>query len=231
MRIGLLGTGRMGQAVRAAALARGHEVVWALGGTELRTGSVLGPEQVAAVDVIIEFTRPAAVVANLFQLADLGAVAVTGTTGWNDRLEEVSARFGSGTGALLHAANFSLGAHLMLRAARALAAAVRGRAEFDGTLLEVHHSAKLDAPSGTALALQSVLGAQDPDRAWPITSIRTGQVPGTHTLTLEGGHETLTLTHTVRNRAVFAEGAVIAAEWLKGRRGVFTLDHLLGGAS
>jgi len=229
MRIAIVGDGRMGRAVRATALSRGHEIVTVVAGRENADGRALTAERLAGAEVAVEFTRPEAVMANLDRLSALGVPVVTGTTGWSGRLDEVRGMVESRGAALLHAANFSLGIQLLYRAAAELARALRGRPEFEAHLLERHHKEKRDAPSGTALALVQRLRAIDPDRDWPVTSVRSGWVPGTHALELEGRHESLTLTHTVRDRAVFAEGAVLAAEWLPGRRGVYTFEDLLSG--
>ncbi|MDX2194619.1 MAG: dihydrodipicolinate reductase C-terminal domain-containing protein [Gemmatimonadales bacterium] len=230
MRVLVVGDGKMGQAVAEVARQRGHEVV-----------AVLGPEQSAAwsleldagsrADVAIEFTAPWAVVGNLEWLVAAGLPVVCGTTGWDGRLAEVTAMVEHRRGALLHAANFSIGVQLFLRAATQLAAAFRGRTGFGAAIVEEHHAAKRDAPSGTALALQRAVHAADPDREVPISSVRVGAVPGTHALILDALRERIELVHTARDRAVFAEGAVQAAEWLAGRRGVFTMHDLLDAAT
>jgi 4-hydroxy-tetrahydrodipicolinate reductase len=120
---------------------------------------------------------------------------------------------------------------LFLRAARELARCFRGRPEFVVSIHEEHHAAKLDAPSGTALLLQRQLWGEEPGRRFPITSVRAGSTPGTHTLTYEGTHETVTISHIARSREVFAAGALAAAEWLPGHRGTFTFEEMLFGGS
>jgi len=229
VKLAIVGTGKMGRAVEAAAAARGHTVTTVVAGRENAQGKALTAERLAGAEVVVEFTRPDAVVANLERLADLGVPTVTGTTGWLEQLPQVTARIQAGKGALLHAANFSLGVQLLLRAAREMARALRGQPDFDATLLEWHHREKLDAPSGTALKLQEALAGEDPERIWPITSVRTGWIPGTHALEVDGRFETLSLVHTVRDRGVFADGAVAAAEWLRGRQGVYTFEDILSG--
>jgi len=228
MKLALVGTGRMGSALEAAAVARGHSVVAQVGRAENPGGRALTRSRLEEADVVLEFTHPESVVANLERLADLGIPTVTGTTGWTEHLPRLEERVRSGGGALLHAANFSLGAQLLLQAARLLARSLRGIDEFDAHLLEWHHRAKVDAPSGTALHLREALVQEDPSRNWPITAHRVGWMPGTHALEMDSRFETLSLTHTVRDRAVFAEGAVFAAEWLVGRKGVFTFEQILG---
>ena len=132
---------------------------------------------------------------------------------------------------LLHAANFSVGVHLFLRAARDLAARFAGRPEFDAFIMEEHHAAKVDAPSGTARVLRERVREADAAREFPITSIRAGAVPGTHVLTYDGADEIIALTHVARNRRSFAAGALAAAEWLPGRTGVFDFEAMLFGGA
>lgn len=229
MRIALVGYGRMGRAVEAAALARGHTIEARLDVDENAGGLALTPEQLAGADVAIEFTAPAAAPRNIERLVEAGVPVVTGTTGWAAELPRVTALVRDRGGSLLHATNFSVGVQLFLRAARELARAFAGRPGFDAFILEEHHAQKLDAPSGTALTLQQGVRAADPERPFPITSVRAGAIPGVHSLTYDGTDDTVSLTHTARGRGGFAAGAVLAAEWLPGRRGVFTFEDMLFG--
>jgi len=229
MKIAIVGNGRMGKAVAALAQARGHSIHTVVDSSDNAGGRALTPERLAGVDVAIEFTRPEAVVSNLERLIELGIPTVTGTTGWSGALPRITALVEARRGALLHAANFSAGVHLFLRTARELAGNFSGRPEFVASIREEHHAAKLDAPSGTALLLQHQLGDSDASRSFPIASVRAGTVPGTHTLTYEGPHETVTLSHVARDREAFADGALTAAEWLPGKTGVFTFEQLLFG--
>jgi len=229
MRVAIVGHGKMGSAVAREAGRRGHEVVATIDLAENPSGGGLTADALAGAEVTFEFTTPAAAPGNLARLAELGCRIVTGTTGWHDQLPRIEPLVASGGGALLYAANFSLGMMAMRHAVRALTRALRHRPEFDAALHEAHHNKKLDAPSGTALLLQSDLRSEDSTRAWPITSERVGWVPGTHRLTFDAEFETVTVTHTARDRAVFAVGAVVAGEWLLGRRGVFTFDDVLTG--
>ena len=231
MRLALVGTGRMGEAVGREAEHRGHTIHARVGRAENPGGAGLTRERLQGVDVVVEFTRPDAVVANLERLIELGVPVVTGTTGWIDHLPRIAALATARNAALLHAPNFSIGIHLFFRAAGELARWLPEGAEFDASITEIHHRQKRDAPSGTALALQRAVRAADASREYPITSQRIGSVPGTHVLTVDGPHDSIQLTHTVRDRAVFAAGAVRAAEWLPGRRGVFTFDQMLFGGA
>jgi 4-hydroxy-tetrahydrodipicolinate reductase len=231
MRIAIIGHGKMGKAVAALATERGHVIHTVVNRIENAEGRALTRERLASVDVAVEFTRPDATIVNLERLIELGIPTVTGTTGWTEELPKVITLVQQRGGALLHAANFSVGVHLFFRAARDLARCFRGRSEFAVSIHEEHHKSKLDAPSGTALLLQRQLWSEEPERRFPISSVRIGESPGTHVLTYEGPHETITLSHVTRSRVVFAAGAVAAAEWLPGHTGVFTFeDMLFGGA-
>jgi 4-hydroxy-tetrahydrodipicolinate reductase len=229
MRIAIVGNGKMGQAVAALAAERGHTIHTVLDSSTNAGGQALTRERLAGADVAVEFTRPDAAVRNLERLIALGIPTVSGTTGWSEALPRVAALVEKHHGALLHAPNFSVGVHLFLRAARELARSFRGRPEFEGSIREEHHATKLDKPSGTALLLQRQLGVQDPNRPFPIISIREGSAPGTHTLAYNGAHETVTLSHVALSRQTFAVGALLAAEWLPGRTGVFMFEDMLFG--
>jgi len=230
MRIVVVGKGRMGQTVARLAEQRGHTVHALIGAAENDHGRALTPDRLAGADVAIEFTRPDAAPANLERLIAAGIPTVTGTTGWLEQLPRITSFVAERNGALLHAANFSLGVHLFLRAARELARGFAGRPEFDAFILEEHHAAKLDAPSGTARALQARVHQADPGRAYPITSVRIGAAPGTHLVAYDGTYERVTLSHAARNREGFAAGALAAAEWLPGHPGVHTVEDMLFGA-
>jgi 4-hydroxy-tetrahydrodipicolinate reductase len=225
MRLLIVGAGRMGQAVAAEATAAGHVVLGPFGRGAVQAGTLenLGP------DAAIEFTVPDAAEAVVTYLLERGIRVVSGTTGWDDGLARVRARVAAEGGTFLHAANFSVGVQLLLRGAEALAQAMRGQTAFEAAIVEEHHSAKLDAPSGTARLLQRTVEAADPARPVPITSIRVGRVPGTHTLVYDAAFERITLVHEARDRRLFAAGAVLAAERLAGRTGVLTFADVLFG--
>jgi 4-hydroxy-tetrahydrodipicolinate reductase len=231
MNLAIIGNGKMGQAVAALAVTQGHRIQTVVNRAENAGGRALTGERLKGADVAIEFTRPDAVVQNLERLIELGIPTVTGTTGWTEALPRITGVVELRKGALLHAANFSTGVHLFLRAARELARGFRGRPEFVVSIHEEHHAAKVDAPSGTALLLQAQLWSEEPGRRFPITSVRAGTAPGTHTLTYDGPHETVTMRHATKSREVFAAGVLAAAEWLPGRHGVFTFEEMLFGGS
>jgi 4-hydroxy-tetrahydrodipicolinate reductase len=231
MRITIVGNGRRGKAVAELAMHRGHTVVTVIDSSSNAGGQGLTRERLAGVDIAIEFTRPQAVVRNLESLIELGIPTVTGTTGWAESLPAVAERVKRARGALLYAANFSIGIQLFLRAARELARGSRAWPEFQATIQEEHHAGKVDSPSGTALLLQQQLAQEDQSRTFPVTSIREGEATGTHTLIYDAPHESVTLTHIARSRAIFAAGALTAAEWLPGKVGVFTFEDMLFGGT
>jgi 4-hydroxy-tetrahydrodipicolinate reductase len=221
----------MGRAVAALAAERGARVVATLG-----RGDAIRPDSLAGAEVAIEFTEPASAVPNARACLAAGCPVVVGTTGWLGALPALAREVDAAGGRLLWAANFSVGVNAMLAVVAAAARALRD-AGFAAHLVETHHAAKRDAPSGTALAL-----ARAAEGAWgapvDVTSVRVGHVPGTHTLTFDAPFEQVRLTHEARDRRVFAEGALVAARWLAAqpRPGVYTMQDVLappgaGGSS
>jgi 4-hydroxy-tetrahydrodipicolinate reductase len=230
LRIAIVGNGKMGQAIARLAQARGHTIHALIGAEENARGQALTRGRLAGADVALEFTQPDAAAANVERLIEAGIPTVAGTTGWREDLPRIAALVRQRNGALLHAANFSLGVHLFLHAARELARRFAGRPEFDAFILEEHHAAKVDAPSGTARELQARLTEGDAGRPYPITSVRAGATPGTHLVAYDGPYERVSLTHEARSRDGFAAGALAAAEWLPGHPGVHTVEDMLFGA-
>ncbi|MCI0435855.1 MAG: dihydrodipicolinate reductase [Gemmatimonadetes bacterium] len=227
LRIALIGSGRMSRAVRGLAPERGIEVVTIIGSHDNQDGRAITPGRLAGAQVAIEFTEPAAAVANVVACIRAGVPCVSGTTGWYDALPDVMREVEARNGALLWAPNFSAGV-VLFTALVERAGELYGRdPSFDTHLIETHHSLKKDAPSGTALALAGVF-RQAAGRAPELTSVRTGHVPGTHELILDAPFEQVRLTHSSRDRRVFADGALRGAAWLVGRRGVFTMRDVLG---
>ena len=221
LRLAIIGPGKMGSAVADLARASGIEVVATLG-----AGTPITHESLRHADVAIEFTEPAAAAANARACILAGCPVVVGTTGWYDDLPGIRELVASNAGALLWEANFSLGIHALSQLVRRAGALFARLPGFDAALVETHHAAKKDAPSGTARMLQQQFAAEW-GREVPITSVRVGSVPGTHALILDGAFEQIVVSHEVRDRRVFAEGALVAAKWLVGHRGVFTLDDVL----
>ncbi len=220
----------MGRAVAALAEERGHTIHAIVGSAANQNHRGLTAERLEGVDVAVEFTTPEAAAGNVTRLIEVGIPTVTGTTGWEAEFPAVAELVRRRGGALLHAANFSVGVHLFLRAARELGRQVAGRSGFDAFILEEHHAAKRDAPSGTARLLQERLREVDRSRDFPITSLRAGAAPGTHVVSYDGPFERIELSHVARSRQGFAAGALAAAEWLPGRSGVHRFEDMLFGA-
>ena len=223
-RIALLGMGRMGQEVEGLARERGIEVVARLDVDEIadRTAAVAA---LRAAEVAVEFTTPDAAVGSIELCLEAGCPVVVGTTGWYDRLDAVRARVAKAGGSLLYAPNFSVGVALLKALSERAGALLAGLDGFGLHITDTHHAAKKDAPSGTALLLKSALDRGGHDV--PITSIRTGSVPGRHEVCIDGAYEQVLLVHEARSRRVFADGALRAALWLRGRKGVFTMDDVI----
>jgi 4-hydroxy-tetrahydrodipicolinate reductase len=226
VKIALIGDGRMARSIAALAAERRHTVTAMLGEAENRDGSGIGRERLGNPDVAIEFTEPSAAAANVVACARAGMPVVVGTTGWYDALDRVIAEVGRLNGSMFWAPNFSLGVAVLSAAISAASDALRGMSGFDLHLIETHHAAKKDRPSGTAASLARIAGERLGHEV-PITSVRTGHVPGTHELIIDAAFEQLRLVHEARDRRVFADGAISAAAWLVGRTGVFTMRDIL----
>ena len=224
-RIAILGMGKMGRELDGLASERGIEVVARLDVAEIadRSGALAALQ---GAQVAVDFTTPEAAVPNIDLCLDAGCPVVVGTTGWSDQLGGVRARVVKRNGALLWAPNFSVGVALVRALCARAGELLRGLEGFEVRLTETHHAQKKDAPSGTALLLRDALASSG--REVPITSIRTGSVPGRHEVAIDGAYEQIVISHDVSNRRVFADGALRAALWLRGRKGVFTMDDVLG---
>lgn len=223
-RLLLLGHGRMGQLVEALAAEADCEVVSII-------SSAGGPMAIEAltepVDVAIDFTTPDAVLGNVLALSRRGINVVIGTTGWQAVEPEVQRLVTqSGIGALA-ASNFSIGLHIFRRAVEAAASGFASDARVGAWVHEAHHIHKKDAPSGTAITLRASMERAGYGRPIDMSSTRAGSIPGTHTVGFDGPSETVTLTHTVRDRAVFARGALDVARWLVGRKGWMGIEDYL----
>ena len=241
MHIALAGTGRMGQAVEAVAAERGHRIVARFDAAtpllSARDDSALND-----AEVVIDFSVPAVALDQIHRYAFWGVDAVVGTTGWTDQLDKVRQWVEEGQSGLLWAPNFSLGLALVLRAVGGMLPLLDRLDEYDVAVHEAHHTGKIDSPSGTALRLAQALvaglgrktrvetetqhGAIDP-AALHVTSQRVGRVLGEHTVTLDSDVDQIEIVHTAKSRRAFALGAVRAAEWVRGRQGLFTLDDMI----
>jgi 4-hydroxy-tetrahydrodipicolinate reductase len=228
MKLLIVGLGRMGTLIQGLAPQYGFDVAGVLDIDDNVKGAGLTAERCRGVDVAIEFTTPASAVDNIRSLAARGVNAVIGTTGWRDQeaaVREEVARAGIG---VVVAANYSLGANILSAVAAHTAALMRDHPEYGVWLHEEHHAAKKDAPSGTALALIDSVKGADPGRTVDVSSTRAGHIPGTHVVGFDGPAEQIVLTHLVRDRASFAHGALVAARWIVGRTGWFTMRDVLG---
>jgi 4-hydroxy-tetrahydrodipicolinate reductase len=224
--VAIIGDGKMGQAIRQLALDNGWQVSAMLGERESAEGVGVSRQSLGDPDVAVEFTQPSAAVANVMACLRASVPVVVGTTGWYESLPEVTRVAKETSTGLLWSPNFSLGVNVMIEVARYAATLMRNLEEFDAHIIETHHTRKKDAPSGTAIAIAKA--ASDAlDRPIPTTSIRAGSVPGTHELLFDGAFEQLSIVHQARDRLVFAEGALRAANWLVGKSGVFTMRDVL----
>jgi 4-hydroxy-tetrahydrodipicolinate reductase len=224
-RIALIGMGKMGHALDALAPERECEVV-----ARIDVGDEISRASLGDAEVAIEFTTPASALRNISSLVDAECPVVVGTTGWYAELPVASRLVEETGGALLWAPNFSIGVNLFHELVSRAAAVMKGAQGFDVHLVETHHAAKKDAPSGTAGSLAQAASSALA-RAVPITSVRTGFVPGSHELLFDAPFESIRLEHIARDRRVFAEGALAAARWLVGRHGVYTMRDVLSSAS
>lgn len=224
MKIALLGYGKMGRYIEQLALQAGHRVVLTV--DEMNRDQI-GADDLAAADVAIEFSRPDAAVANINLALEAGVPIVVGTTGWLDQLPSVRLRVDQAGGALFYASNFSVGVNLFFATARDMARKL-SREGYKARIEEIHHTEKLDAPSGTALTLQERIASCYPRDGVAIESFREPEVPGTHRLIFESPIDVIELTHTARSREGFARGALTAARWIIGKQGIYTMTDLLG---
>lgn len=225
LRLALIGLGKMGRAVEQLAPERDFDVV-----ARISRGERVSREALGAAEVAIEFTEPSAAAANVRACLGAGVPVVVGTTGWYHERPALEAEVHASQGALLTAPNFSLGVAVFQELVREGARRFGALPGFDTHLIEIHHAAKKDAPSGTAVLLANV-ASQARGAAVPITSVRTGSVPGTHELIFDAPFEQVRLVHEARDRRVFAEGALVAARWLVGRHGVFTMQDVVSTSS
>ena len=222
MKIALIGYGKMGHAIEALAKGRGHTVACTIDRDDP------WPERIDA-DVAIEFTTPATAVANIRRCWAAGLPVVCGTTGWDTERPVVEAECKAGGHTLFAASNFSIGMNIMFALNERLAVLMRGKDNYSVAISETHHIHKLDAPSGTALTLRNQIvesGERSADDI-RIESIREGEVPGTHTVVYDSTIDTITLTHEAHSREGLALGALLAAEYAVGKKGVLTMKDLL----
>jgi 4-hydroxy-tetrahydrodipicolinate reductase len=227
MNIAIVGYGKMGRMVERVAEARGHRITARFDIDNNVGGQGLTAESLAGVDAAIEFSTPDTAVDNIKRLAALRVPVVVGTTGWYRHLDEVKRLVGEHGSALVYGANFSIGMNLFLRIVREASALFARHEEFDPFLVEAHHKFKKDAPSGTALVIAKLMSDSYGERAPEAVAIRAGHIPGTHEVGFDSEADTITLTHVARSREGFAAGAMLAAEKIVGRHGVYEFSEWL----
>lgn len=230
MKIALLGYGRMGKEIEKIALDRGHEIVLKI--------SDASSYDIEMADIAIDFSIPDAAVENISNCIRHQIPVVSGTTGWLEQYGEVTALCKEHNGAFIYASNFSLGVNIFFELNKRLAAFMNTVEGYETTIEEIHHTKKLDAPSGTAITLAEGIIEQSHYSSWkldqnsdtntiPITAKRIPEVPGTHSIHYDSEIDSIEIKHTAHNRKGFALGAVIAAEWLLNKKGVFTMKDVL----
>lgn len=237
MKIALIGYGKMGKAIEAIALERGHEIVLKI--DESNTAD-FNQENIAKADVAIEFTGPHTAYENIRKSIELGVPLVSGSTGWLDKMPEIEQLCSDTNGSFIYASNFSVGVNLFFELNKKLAALMHPHQEYNVSLEEIHHTQKRDAPSGTAITLaEGVMETYQAMTKWVndvapqpnellIVSKRIDPDPGTHTIRYSSEIDDITITHSAHSRKGFALGAVVAAEFLKDKKGIFTMKEVLG---
>ncbi|HEV2245427.1 MAG TPA: 4-hydroxy-tetrahydrodipicolinate reductase [Terriglobia bacterium] len=227
LNLALLGHGKMGSAVARIAHERGFDLRLILTIESNPDGVAITEENFRGIDVAIDFTQPDVVVENIRRVARLGVNLVVGTTGWNDRIAEVEKIVAESGIGLVHAANFSIGVQLFYRLAREAARIFAPYSMYEPYIVEAHHKFKKDAPSGTALELRRRVEPHLPSREIPTSSVRGGYIPGMHELGFDSETDSVTVRHNARSRQGFAEGALYAARWVTGKKGMFGFDKVL----
>jgi 4-hydroxy-tetrahydrodipicolinate reductase len=225
LKLALIGYGAMGQLVGKLASEQGHEVVLTLDIEDAARGVEDLADALRSCDVAIDFSVADMVPKNAEACARAGVPLVVGTTGWQTRVAEVRRLVTEHDGALIYGANFSVGVQVFYRIAARAAELFHGLESYDAFIEEAHHKRKRDAPSGTAVQLHKIM-AEGLNREVPVTSTRAGYIPGTHRLGFDSAADQITLTHTARSREGFAAGALVAAGWIVGRKGVYEFSEV-----
>ena len=237
MKIALIGYGKMGHAIEEIALQRGHEIVLKVGIENVQDNTI---DNIKKADVAIEFTGPEIAFDNVIRCLDAGVPVVSGSTGWLQRFNEAKAHCTTQNGALLYASNFSVGVNIFFAINKRLAELIAPHPEYDVSVTEIHHTQKKDAPSGTAITLaEGILNSINQKKKWvneastnpselQIISERIDPAPGTHTITYSSAIDDIEIKHTAHNRKGFATGAVLAAEFLQNKKGIYSMSEVLG---
>ncbi len=240
MKIAIIGYGRMGHIIEQIAESRGHEICTRI---DLGDTDLFDSDEFRNADVAIEFSQPHSAVDNLLRAFAAGVPVVSGTTGWDDSLPMIKEMCQKGDATLFHSTNFSIGVYLFRQVNRYMTRLMDRFNQYMPMLTEVHHVHKLDHPSGTAKTVaedmievserinswkESAEGDELAESVMPVVHERRGEVPGIHSVSWDSAVDSITLTHSAKSREGFALGAVMAAEWLKGRKGFFTMDDMMG---
>lgn len=236
MKIALIGYGKMGKEIEQILIARGHTIPLII---DLNNTNDLDAAHLKEIDVAIEFTTPSTAYGNVVKCLEAGVPVVCGTTAWLDKLPQVEQLCKEKNGAFFYASNYSIGVNIFFEINRLLAQLMNRFGEYDVTIEETHHTQKKDAPSGTAVTLaEGILENLDRKQKWvcgtttvpeelEVVAIRRSVVPGTHTVTYESDVDSLSITHMAKSRRGFALGAVLAAEFLRGKTGIFSMKDLM----
>jgi 4-hydroxy-tetrahydrodipicolinate reductase len=230
MNIALLGYGKMGKVIEKIALERGHAIV-------AKISDAIENHDLSTADIAIDFSVPSAAFTNITYCFKNNIPVVSGTTGWLEKYDEAVSICNKNKGAFIYASNFSLGVNIFFEINERLATIINSQKQYNVSIEEIHHTQKLDAPSGTAITLAEGIINNSDNEVWkldevgkntvPITAKRIENVPGTHTITYNSEVDTIEIKHTAHNRNGFALGAVIAAEWLVNKTGVYTMKDVL----
>lgn len=236
MKTAIIGYGKMGKEIEKILLQRGHEVSLII---DVENAAELNADNLKDIDVAIEFTTPSTAYDNIRRCLESGTAVVSGTTGWLEKMPEVQELCRQRGGAMFYASNYSLGVNLMFRLNRELARLMNGvKAGYNVAIEEIHHTEKKDSPSGTAVTLaEDIIARLEGKTKWvneptdepetiAITSKRIGMTPGDHTVTYTSEDDVLEIRHSIKNRRTLAQGAVVAAEFLCGKQGIYTMDDL-----
>jgi 4-hydroxy-tetrahydrodipicolinate reductase len=239
MKIALLGYGKMGKELEQVALERNHRIVLRV---DVDTISSLKDSELQSADVALEFTTPASAFENIMRCINAGVPVVSGTTGWTERLEEIKKLCKEKNGAVFYAPNFSIGVNIFFEINRRLAELMKNRADYEPEIEEIHHIHKKDKPSGTAIALaETIIAAGGKKTRWKlhdvknvsveneitITAVRENEVPGIHSVKYLSQDDELEIIHRAKGRRAFAAGAILAAEWLQGKKGFFGMKDMM----
>ena len=237
MRIALIGYGKMGKAIERIAETKGHEIILKI---DLDNGSELTSENLQKADVAIEFTGPESAAGNLLICAQSGIRTISGSTGWLEQLDSIKNAFLKNGSAFLYASNFSVGVNIFFELNKKLATLMAPHREYEVEMMEIHHTQKKDAPSGTAITLAEQVIKEIPSlKSWvnrqaqnpgelPILSKRLDPAPGTHEVRYFSAVDDIEIIHTAHNREGFAGGAVLAAEYIVDKKGIFSMKDVLG---